>query len=364
MNLHLEKPLPAIPSSLPNRPSTFSHAATYAIYNRRDSDGPSRRLEAVLLLAWAPTSSPTGGWWEVLEDVLAYAPITTAKYKTLRVEAVARILANAPNLDTLLNLAFSNQFFWTTFHTQVSGCVMYSLGDQEYNLDFIRDFVKRTSMPLWEFCEVRLGGRFDTVRGDYRLRNRYIQTYKDAIDVIERVRLHLFPEERATLTSKDLDNALARIWTFSLIFGAGSPCFHEAKRHECWLAGESWMSPKHQGPSGHVIQSSEQLRHAFGKGNEHGLQSIELRLMLRTWELLQKALHKCRTKRSYKLANGQEKQWAVTIMSRGLDAVDKYLREFLPLIPSSEYQYHPYEYGFQYACMRRLERRPIRQYHL
>lgn len=320
--LDRNKPLPPTPLALPKLQRT-RFPITTVVYNRRNVDSPYRRFWATLLLVWAPSPSNLP-WNHKPESVLAYAPIhrDSGAWHDSRGRAAQQILENAPDLSTMLSLALVNKYLSSAFQT--------------VTLQQLQGRVLQESPILWELCERRSVLHPGDLEDPREAKNRYIRQYLHVKHVVGRIRRRLF-EPGSAVT--EVETALGRIWTFHVLFGAGSNREIVAKRQQAWLAGE---------------QCEQTVPSPIANGNGCPLDVTDLRVMLTTRKILRNYLASeiCQAIPMFDLSDAKE--WASAIVSEGLDAVEDFLktnpsRWRQPLVPRVRYT-------FQYACKLRLEK--------
>jgi hypothetical protein len=191
-----------------------------------------------------------------------------------------RILYQFEHLDDLFTTAIVNRGFYCVF--------------KRYELELIRNCLRKMSLPAWAFREICYLGHdhynpedLETahLRQEYTP-TLYLQNYARDMYVIaalkslicDKCQSFLRPEILVALASDDpvdmtrVDDALWRIWAFCKIFGCGKNREEDIVVQMDWLKG--------------MNKTLENAPEYFASGNEGGLSAEQLFDMMELWNCL------------------------------------------------------------------------------
>ncbi|KIW47585.1 uncharacterized protein PV06_00271 [Exophiala oligosperma] len=181
---------------------------------------------------------------------------------------IYKIMCNLHSLEDLQSMAIVSKGFYRTFHRNESNLVSH--------------LIFKTSRPAWEFRRITLAlkGSSNFVLKDYRRDCKNLTALKAFIvahcgsNCKQGVLVGLLGQYEDR--TKQIDNALWRIWTFCSLFGNTMGRTSPPQAELDWLNG-SKAANKNMGAD-------------FAVGNGSGLTTGELEDMIEIWQCLQRLL--------------------------------------------------------------------------
>ncbi|KAK4936040.1 hypothetical protein LTR10_022990 [Elasticomyces elasticus] len=172
-----------------------------------------------------------------------FKPITAATAE----QVIYRIMCNLHSLQDLQSTAMVSKGFYRTFRRNES--------------KLVSDLILRASNSAWEYRRSVLALKESD---DFVLRE-----FRRDCNTLTAVKAFIHPDQTIRV-----DNALWRIWTFCVLFGAASGQIDPPRTQMDWLNGSKGVS-------------SMQWSEGFAIGNGKGLSTTELEDMDELWQYLQ-----------------------------------------------------------------------------